>query len=70
MNAATCVNKQKEEASAGDLSVCINCGEMLQFNDILVLKPMPIELLAELEDGPRKLLTKASELIRQRGRFQ
>lgn len=68
MDAATCVEKQEAEPSAGDLSVCLNCGAMLQFNDILVLKPMPSDLALDTET--RALLERASKLIKQRGRIR
>jgi hypothetical protein len=70
MDSATCASKKDEEASAGDVSVCLNCGEMLQFNDILVLKPLPPEQLASLPAEPKALLMRASELIKQRGRIR
>jgi hypothetical protein len=68
MDSATCAEKEKAEPSAGDLSVCLNCGEMLQFNDILVLKPMPKDLALDAES--KALLERASALIKQRGRIR
>lgn len=58
------------EPSAGDLSVCLNCGELLQFNDILVLKLLPSEQIALLDAQPKQLLEKVSKLIKERGRFE
>ena len=68
MDSATCAEKEKAEPSAGDLSVCLNCGEMLQFNDILILKPMPKDL--SLDAATKTLLERASRLIKQRGRIR
>lgn len=68
MDAATCVEREKAEPSAGDFSVCLNCGEMLRFNDILVLKPIPKDI--EIHPKTKELLEKASNYIKQRGRIR
>jgi hypothetical protein len=69
MDSATCVEKELAEPSAGDLSVCLNCGELLQFNEILVLRLLPTTQRADIDEESQKLLTRASELIRKRGRI-
>ena len=55
---------------SGDLSVCLNCGEHLQYNDILVLKPLPPTLWAQLDGYTQNMLTRATQLIRERGRIR
>lgn len=64
------LDKEPAQPSAGDLSVCLNCGAMLHFNEILVLKPLPPETLDQLHADNREVLMKASRLIKQRGKFQ
>lgn len=55
------------EPNSGDISVCLNCGEILQFNDILVLKPASNLQLTEEQEA---MLMEAVLLIKQRGRFR
>lgn len=57
----------KPEPDAGDLSLCINCGAILQFNEILVLKLMPPERLTTLHAETREKLLKAQLEILRRG---
>lgn len=68
MDSATCVEKEKVQPSSGDLSVCFNCGEMLIFNDILVLQPIPQGTV--IEDESKALLESTSKMIKQRGRIR
>lgn len=70
MDEATCVSHQGEGPSAGDLSVCLHCGEVLQFNDILVLKTISDEELAFLDDQTKATLAKAKSIIVKRGRIR
>ena len=56
-----------EDPRPGDLTVCLNCGEMLQFNDIMVAKSLPVGLLDQLPSETREELFRAVNLIRKRG---
>lgn len=67
MDCATCATREEVQPSAGDLSICLNCGEILQFNDILVLKPVAKGVLESLEPSKIALLQVVSERIKQRG---
>lgn len=70
MDCTTHIGTKPAEPSAGDFSVCLNCGEMLQFNDILVLKPFPAKALNGLSAKNTHWLIRASRVIRERGRFK
>lgn len=69
MECATSLEKIRRVPIAGDLSICLNCGEILQFNDILVAKPIPKELLSSLDDQTKELLIKARTIIKARGQI-
>lgn len=47
--------------------VCLNCGEALQFNDILVLKPLPKDV--PLDARTKAMLERASAIVKERGRI-
>lgn len=53
----------------GDISVCLNCGTVLMFNDILVLKRIGPSERAKLPDAIKARLAEVVLLIRKRGRF-
>jgi hypothetical protein len=67
MTEATGVSPGARSPHAGDLSVCLNCGAILQFNDILVLKPISDDDFSALPPRLRLLLEGASRLIKERG---
>lgn len=70
MDCATHTGSWPATPSPGDLSLCLNCGEMLEFNDILVLQPLPPEAFTLLPEEEKATLLRASGLIKQRGRFK
>lgn len=70
MNAASCVQDGTAEPSAGDLSFCLNCGEILQFNEILVSKKITDAELASLDTETLAILSEAKRHILKRGRFK
>lgn len=70
MDSASDADGRGGEPSAGDLSVCLNCGEMLQFNDIRVLKSITRESIEELDAETKTVLFRVSEKIKARGRFK
>ena len=54
----------------GDLSICINCGQVLQYNAIMSVEPIEISSIdLSVGNGAEcvEVLTKAQKLIRQRG---
>lgn len=69
MNVSTCVTPGHEiaEPKPGDLSICLNCGMWLEFNDILVPLPMSEAARASLDDQNRTILERASAAIMERG---
>lgn len=67
MDAATCIDDPSAKPSSGDLSLCLNCGEVLQFNDILVLKPIDLDTT---DKATKAILLRISTTIKQRGRFK
>ena len=54
----------------GDVSVCLNCGQVSSFNDILVLKPLGPDAQAKLPDAIKARLAEIVRLIRERGRIR
>ncbi|HWN95037.1 MAG TPA: hypothetical protein VNT99_08390 [Methylomirabilota bacterium] len=61
--------EQRPTPEPHDLSLCAKCGAMLQFSDILVLKPLRDEVFATLPTPTKRLLERAAALIRKRGRM-
>jgi hypothetical protein len=53
----------------GDVSICLNCAALMQFNDDLKLGPGPESLLDELPADKRRLIERGRRYIRERGRF-
>lgn len=68
-DSSTHVGVENHEPRPGDLSVCINCGYVSIFNDILVLKPLPTNLWDQLHPETVDTLAKATAFIRVRGRI-
>jgi len=67
---ATSISKRPIEPKPDDLSVCLNCGALLQFNDILVAKRMPRELLSDLDLKTKNTLLVTQRAVHLRGRLQ
>ena len=53
-----------------DMSVCINCGEILTFTDDLDLRLADLDDMLRYGEGNKLLLENAQRLIRERGRFK
>lgn len=70
MDDAICVQDGSNDPIPGDLTVCLNCGEVLQYNDILVAKPIIDEELASLDAETLTTLSKARKIILKRGRIR
>lgn len=70
MDSATCVGVEGIEPQPGDVSLCLNCGEVLQYNDILVLKTVTDEELAFMDNQSKAAITMARSFIIKRGRIR
>lgn len=55
--------------SAGDISICINCGEVLEFNDILVAVRAEQSTINSIPRDQWLLIRDAVDAIRARGRL-
>lgn len=53
--------------SPGDLSICLNCGELLQFEDGYKVKRAPDGIQLQLSDEVRRKVVRAQRLIIERG---
>lgn len=65
-------NHPDTKPSEGDLSICLDCGEILQFNALLALEPFDLASLTDQvtnADECRRLMTKAQKIIHDRGRI-
>lgn len=67
MDSASCVTGEKVEPQPGDFSLCLNCGEWLVYNDILVPRLARRAEVESLDETAKAQLTRASKLIKQRG---
>lgn len=67
LDASTSISSVEIEPSPGDLSVCLNCGDVSEFNDILVCVPCPEETLNKLSPKTKTMLTKLQNIVRERG---
>lgn len=70
MDDATCPAESKVSPSTGDLSVCLNCGELLMFNDILVAKKLETVVFLLLPVETQAEIQAISKAIRKRGPFK
>ena len=53
----------------GDLSVCLNCGEILVFDQFLQVAPASLNDVHELDAETNHILTRAQAYVRERGRI-
>lgn len=65
VDSARCM-ETSAEPSSGDVSLCLNCGSVNQFTDILTLKGFP-NWQTEVEPDQFRMLTAAINIIRKRG---
>lgn len=70
MDAATEVGGGKSKLVPGDLSLCLNCGEMLVFRDDMQVDKLMPQSFDILDDRTRLMLRKGRRLIIQRGAFK
>lgn len=65
MDAATCLEAGEEIRPAqGDVSICLKCGEILVYDERMILREANIPDMLKLDDHAKDLLTRAQKLIR------
>lgn len=70
-NDATDVRLGSDETPIpGDVSLCVNCGAVGEFNDIMVLRPLTDEEVAALHPETLAVVMAARKLIIKRGRLK
>ena len=69
MDAATCISQnRKAQPRRGDVSVCMKCGELLEFDEKLQAVPAALETVLALSQDKENfaLVTRAQRLVRER----
>lgn len=67
MDACSSVGGEEVAPRMGDISVCLNCGELLTFTeDLYLVKADPL-LLKDLDPESEEALVKVVSMIRKRG---
>lgn len=70
MDAATEVGGGNASPKSGDLSVCLNCGEMLLFRDDMKVDKLTPDYFSALDEELKRTLRKARRIIIERGAFK
>lgn len=70
LEAATHAEEGYYEPRGGDLSICWNCGELLEYNDILVLHRLSPEKWLSFPVEERQRIQKLRQPIIDRGRIR
>ena len=70
MDEATPAFDEQAQPKPGDLSICLNCGEMLEFDESLHLTRFAYGKLSTLDLDTQFQLMKVSSRIKERGTFQ
>lgn len=65
LDSATCVEGD-HNPKPGDVSVCLKCGEVLQFNESLAVVAADLNSLITLDDQQRNLIGRAQRIIREK----
>lgn len=66
-DSASVANGKHQVPLPGDLSVCLNCGEWLEFSSDMALIKMPERTMKNLGKENLKILTIATTGIKKRG---
>lgn len=66
-NAATDTADVHQTPNPGDLSICLNCGEWLEFADDMALKFISDHAKNTMDDDNWTTLTNATKYIKERG---
>jgi len=66
LDRATCAENDHSEPTPGDLSICMYCAEVLEFNADMQLKQASLSTLLELDQKQHALIDKAVQRIRAR----
>jgi hypothetical protein len=69
LSAATGILDDEWVARPKDMSICINCGEILTFTDDLDLRLADLNDMLNYGEANKKLLEDAQRIIRKRGRI-
>ncbi len=64
IDAALCIEMAGVLPVPGDISICVKCGEVLTFNDILVVNRITPHDLEKLDPKQRMLIDKAVATIK------
>jgi hypothetical protein len=72
MDGATAADQENAMPAPGDVSVCLNCGQLLTFEDAMTLRKPKREEIGELMRNRNNwaIIEKAQTYIRLRGRFK
>jgi hypothetical protein len=71
LDSATVIGRRgKREPRSGDISLCIECAEVLVYAEGMVLERADLNDLMDLKPQQRQLLGQAQKLIRARGRLR
>jgi hypothetical protein len=69
-DSASVVDGQHQVPMPGDYSICLNCGEWLEFSSDMALIIMPDETRKKLDEESEKTLIKTSSRIKGRGKIK
>jgi|SRR5277367_1643086 len=63
-DSATCAKNSRLRPKPGDLTVCLNCGEVLEFQNDMKMKLATVSALMACGEELHALIVKAQSLIR------
>jgi hypothetical protein len=66
LDAATEITAMQGAPKPGDVSMCINCGEVMEFDKDLKLVPATVKSMLEIGERARAVVGRAQKLIRRR----
>jgi hypothetical protein len=69
LNDCTAVNGPNAKPRYGDISVCLNCGEIFVFEHDLSVRPAELNDLMKLGKVERRVVDQVQRIIRKRGRL-
>lgn len=71
LDAASVAEGEDRLPCEGDVSVCLNCGQVMKYQADLTLRQITAHEIAEIMEAPESwaVIEKAQMFIRQRGRF-
>lgn len=54
----------------GDITLCLNCGAILEFDELMFVLPASFEKMLELDSSTRKQIENLSGYIKKRGEIK